>query len=1064
MRVLLAPVGAGKTQAALEAISRAVSRAPLARIWVLLPTRRQEDAFRQRLIDYDDGRSLYFNIEFFNFYGLNRRLLDMAAVAAHELTDAARYRLLRTVIDAERDALTAFGGIAATPGFARITGDLIYELKQNLITPEAFSAAARTPKDHDLARLYDAYQRRLIRRPGDQQFVDREGAGWLALAQLEADPALASDLALLVADGFDQFSPVQARLLALLSARAQETLITLTTVPEREQTVGRRFTDTLALLERETTVQVEPRSQSGAFHRASIQHLTARIFRENAASDRAAISDDGLRFVEAPDAAGEVAAILRDVKRLLLNGTAPESIMVALRDWERYAPHFRWLGRAYGLPLALHHGEPLAANPCIAALFDALALAAAGWPRRALIDALKSPYLRIPGIDARAANLLDRISQDYQVVAGRDQWRDALIAAARPDGDADPDDDPRARLPRAEADALRAALEAFCDALTPPEAMHAVDTHIAWIEALIGPDPHYPTGPYGLRQAAPAYTLDVIGAARGTGEAGVEAADDLIARDIHALHEFKLLLRGLRSAYALPGDDARVPWDTFFTDMTRSAAATPDQRDAGRAGRVLVTTATDARGLPHDYVYLPGLSEGVFPAPIREDPLYLDSERAALSERGIPLRPLAERAADDGLFFELISLPRVRLTLTRPTIDGGDPWPESHLWRAALDAFDGVLPERIRAGEVVLPEGCASLAEAALAAAVYPAQAGALAAWLDADQPDLSARIRHSARIETSRLSYGARYDRYAGRIEDVDLRERLRAAISARPWSPTRLNDYALSPFRYFANHLLNLEALEEPEAGMDALQRGLVVHELLEIVYGALHDSGLPLTPDALPDALAALDAHKDALFAAAPRRYGFRASALWRQEQDALERQIRALLTADLGGNLFGADGSRRVYAIEYRLPPTPISIDGRAVSVHGRIDRIDRTDAGLVLVDYKTNKADYTRKMRQMIEFQMLVYMRALAQQTGLPVISGAFVSVPGATVSGELRADDAELLDTLSAQLGRNLDAVLDAHFFPHAAQPSDGKCIHYCDFQHLCRLCLTPKRQDVPSA
>ncbi|HRL13053.1 MAG TPA: hypothetical protein PKX07_14310, partial [Aggregatilineales bacterium] len=346
MRVLLAPVGAGKTQAALEAISRAVSRAPLARIWVLLPTRRQEDAFRQRLIDYDDGRSLYFNIEFFNFYGLNRRLLDMAAIAAHELSDAARYRLLRTVIDAEHDALTAFGGIAGTPGFARITGDLIYELKQNLITPEAFSAAARTPKDHDLARLYDAYQRRLIRRPGDQQLVDREGAGWLALAQLETDPALASDLALLVADGFDQFSPVQARLLALLSARAHETLITLTTVPEREQTVGRRFTDTLALLERGNALQVETRPLSGAFHRASIQHLTARIFRENAASDRAAISDDGLRFVEAPDAAGEVAAILRDVKRLLLDGTAPESIMVALRDWERYAPHFRWLGRA----------------------------------------------------------------------------------------------------------------------------------------------------------------------------------------------------------------------------------------------------------------------------------------------------------------------------------------------------------------------------------------------------------------------------------------------------------------------------------------------------------------------------------------------------------------------------------------------------------------------------------------------------------------------------------------------------------------------------------------------
>ena len=35
-----------------------------------------------------------------------------------------------------------------------------------------------------------------------------------------------------------------------------------------------------------------------------------------------------------------------------------------------------------------------------------------------------------------------------------------------------------------------------------------------------------------------------------------------------------------------------------------------------------------------------------------------------------------------GLFYELISLPTESLTLSRPTIQGGKVWLESHLWRA----------------------------------------------------------------------------------------------------------------------------------------------------------------------------------------------------------------------------------------------------------------------------------------------------------------------------------------------------------------------------------------------
>ena len=70
-----------------------------------------------------------------------------------------------------------FGGIAQMPGFVRIIADFIYELKQNLILPQAFKQAARLPKEVELGDIFAEYQQALR----DHDLVDRVGVGWLAV-------------------------------------------------------------------------------------------------------------------------------------------------------------------------------------------------------------------------------------------------------------------------------------------------------------------------------------------------------------------------------------------------------------------------------------------------------------------------------------------------------------------------------------------------------------------------------------------------------------------------------------------------------------------------------------------------------------------------------------------------------------------------------------------------------------------------------------------------------------------------------------------------------------------
>ena len=105
--------------------------------------------------------------------------------------------------------------------------------------------------------------------------------------------------------------------------------------------------------------------------------------------------------------------------------------------------------------------------------------------------------------------------------------------------------------------------------------------------------------------------------------------------------------------------------EVFLLELRTAVDNTAIRRSPARNGKVLVTTVTDARGLPHRHVFIPGLSEGMFPVPPPEDPLYLDSERERLARNGVRLETQAERAADDGLFYELIGLARATLTLSR---------------------------------------------------------------------------------------------------------------------------------------------------------------------------------------------------------------------------------------------------------------------------------------------------------------------------------------------------------------------------------------------------------------
>src|SRR5690606_25359166 len=84
------------------------------------------------------------------------------------------------------------------------------------------------------------------------------------------------------------------------------------------------------------------------FRRPELRYLVENSFLPPSSSSDTPSAGDSLVLIEAPDPAQEVGAVLRRVKRLLLSKDCqPDDILIAVRDWPRYAGHFAALGRTY---------------------------------------------------------------------------------------------------------------------------------------------------------------------------------------------------------------------------------------------------------------------------------------------------------------------------------------------------------------------------------------------------------------------------------------------------------------------------------------------------------------------------------------------------------------------------------------------------------------------------------------------------------------------------------------------------------------------------------------------
>ncbi|MBX3650093.1 MAG: PD-(D/E)XK nuclease family protein [Burkholderiales bacterium] len=158
-------------------------------------------------------------------------------------------------------------------------------------------------------------------------------------------------------------------------------------------------------------------------------------------------------------------------------------------------------------------------------------------------------------------------------------------------------------------------------------------------------------------------------------------------------------------------------------------------------------------------------------------------------------------------------------------------------------------------------------------------------------------------------------------------------------------LKDQAACPFRAFARHRLHAAAPDAPHSGLDAAERGTLVHRVLAQAWIQLRDSATLLATDGKRlDALLAAAAE-----GAVERIRRDRPTVLSGRFAEIEKRRLLALARAWLE-----EDCRRSPFAVIAVEDKRSMTIGG--LELRARLDRVDETaDGRRIIIDYKTGNA-------------------------------------------------------------------------------------------------------------
>jgi ATP-dependent helicase/nuclease subunit B len=929
MKTVLGPFHPDLENALVEEILGYKKDHPLSALLVLVPS----DALRRHLktvLARERGLAL-LNVQPLTFYQLALRLHEESNDTPPQIySELFLEEVLRRLIRARRTGAETFAGIEERAGGCAALWQTLRDLRDGLVDPAV--ALDALGEGHFSRRGTERTQHLLVLLRTVQEFcLSREITDPSELIRSAAERAPASKFLKtferIFYYGFYDLTQTQIEFFHAVARHYPTTLFFpyLPVRPAHEAwSFARRFY--------QRHVQGQSTEPASEIQSAAALPATARLFDDEATREYAAPAQDWqCRITTTFGLHDEVATAAKEILRLIDDQKFQfHQIGVVARSLESYGQLVKEIFHAHKIPLAGAFEEPLAQFPLTKAVNLLLNLPAKDFVRSQVIDLVSSPYFQFHDVSRNRLqprpDLWDLATRELAIGKGLPAWRRLRRFTGRdlPLRQISDDDEPRIlRIPAAQLAYLADTVETLAaDLLRLPPVASWQEYAAHWKKLL---------GKYLCMAPTP--------------------GDDEPGATILGLLDQLAALDRVQDRVEL-GDFSRT-----FEHWLERSGVTDDRRN--RDG-VQVHAAAAARGLSFRALFILGLNEGVFPRTIREDAFLRDEDREIL-ERDLGYKVGPKLAAFDEeklLFALLVGAARERLycsfqraddsgralapswyvaELERALKEGGLPCERSNVPRGVIEKSAAPPFDR---EDLLLP------AEMAIRLTLEGRDPTAL---IDAAAP-LPALYRQGRRALGEIEQSADLLLPYDGVVADISGYWK---HFSERGLSPTALETYARCPFQFFALHVLGLKPLDRPEEvlGPSPAEYGELGHAILNSFYGALIDGGYFAGKAATIDVDMTLRAAASRAFADYEEKNPTGYPLAWETLKEGLVELLRQVIARDL--NELKNSGLTPVSLeteVTARLPadwPEPLG----GLAIHGRMDRVDRGEARLRVVDYK-----------------------------------------------------------------------------------------------------------------
>lgn len=1003
------------------------------------------------------------------FESFAERILRTTGSAITPLSPVARRMIARCLIDAAKaeGSLAYFAPIADTSGFLDLFLGLVAELKRDETWPDEFEAACRRrdrPGDAELALLYRRYQARLA----DAALYDGEGRFWSAREALaKGNRGAFGRLSLVIADGFADFSQPQYEILERLADYADRLIVSL----PLEEPLSRPDLFAKSALAREEIAQRCPTTpivlSTAGNADGALLHLAKHLF-ENPRTVPRLADATGIEIIEAAGPSGEARALAERIKLLLLEGTPPEEIVVAVRGIDEDPGVLAETFAAARIPFWCPVQTPFSHTPLGRAIFGPLRAELEDWSFDELGALLRSNYFRPhwqtfagdPSVDSAL-----RVLKRFRLGSDRRRILDRVrqLAAA-------------AKIP-AEAGHFQRAADLLQNLSAATDRLRSATDFSGWVDRVV----------------ALCRELGIASAENGpTGQ----SADAYEERDRHHWDRLKDVLYDAARAVARLDGEREMSLAEFarqLKDILDSQAVVSREEEAGK---VLILEAAEVRNLDVAYLFFAGLSEASFPRHRPDDCFYTESERRRLIRKAhAAARVPGPQQEEMLLFYSIATRARRRLTLSYPSLNaaGQSVFPSPYVI-AVRELFEpGAIQTVCRHELDPVAESDPILTDADLrlvaAEEVRHRRPGLFLVLAGEPAGAAAARgIAAAADLASQRFE-----QRGFTASEGMLSLEQNRAVLAGRfpaeyQFSATQLEQYATCPFRFLLENVLNLEPMEMGDSSADPRERGLRLHRLLAQLHDPSAGSGRkPPMPEGgqIARELRELAA---AGFDGVPDLGPFE-RALLQAERQFMELFIELYAAqwnayrAEMSQGWDEPPGPRFVELPFGDLsspdaPPQPQGLPfvtfGKApdeVRVRGRIDRIDagrRGDAAAyTVIDYKTRSGRpfHLEELRAGVALQLAIYLSAVRKfkllGAGTVPFQMAYWSLTRTGCVPALKTGRGSPFEPLSAETVEEIERTLDDLLprmvsrlrrgeFPVINQ--DAECTRFCPYSTVCRV------------